>query len=117
MAAELNAVGFRQVRSDWQGAILVCGKCSKKIDGGFGKKGRTSLAKALRKVMALGKGRKARGGVVETRCLGVCPKRAVVVIDTRAPDRWLIVPAGADAQSVRDQIDARAVLRLAEAGA
>ena len=44
---------LKRVRSDWQGAVLVCGKCSKKLDGGFGKKGRTPLAKLLRKILGL----------------------------------------------------------------
>lgn len=83
------------VASDWRGAILVCGKCSKRVGGGFGDKGRTPLAKALRKAMALGKGRKAALGVVETKCLGICPRRAVMVIDTRMPHRWRAIPAGA----------------------
>jgi predicted metal-binding protein len=87
---------MKAVRSGWQGAILVCGKCSKKIDGGFGKKGKTPLAKALRKLLALGKGRRAALGIVETRCLGVCPKNAVIAVDLRDPQRWLVVPKGDD---------------------
>lgn len=84
------------VRAGWHGAILVCGKCSKKLGGGFGAQGRVPLAKALRAEPGFGKGRKAELGVIETRCLGVCPKRAVVVVDTREPGRWRIVPEGAD---------------------
>jgi len=87
---------LKQVPSAWQGAILVCGKCSKKLDGGFGKKGRTSLAKLLRKILGVGKGRKATLGVVETRCLGLCPRNAVAMIDGRAPGTWLVVPKDAD---------------------
>ena len=82
----------QQVRSDWAGAILVCGKCSRKS------KDRLTLAKALRVALDVKKGRCASVGVVETRCLGVCPKRGVVVIDTARPERWEIVapntPAG-----------------------
>ena len=37
------------IRSNWERTLLVCGKCSRKVDGGFGPKGRTSLAKALRR--------------------------------------------------------------------
>ncbi|MEH3101996.1 (2Fe-2S) ferredoxin domain-containing protein [Sphingomonas adhaesiva] len=84
------------VASRWQGAVLVCGKCTKKIGGGFGLKGKTSLVKALRAEPGFGKGRKAEVGVVETRCLGVCPKRAVVLVDTRRPMRWRVVEEGAD---------------------
>lgn len=87
---------MRHVRSDWAGAVLVCGKCSRKIDGGFGKKGHTPLAKALRRALGLKPGRKAALGVVETGCLKICPKRAVVAVDTRRPGEWMIVPQGAD---------------------
>jgi predicted metal-binding protein len=90
-----DAVG-RLLASRWSGAILVCSKCSKKLDGGFGTKGRTSLAKALRKRFGLKKGRKSPLGVIEVRCLGVCPRGAVTLIDTAQPDRWRLVPARAD---------------------
>ncbi len=92
------------VRAHWSGAMLVCGKCSKKLDGGFGDKGRTPLAKALRREPGFGKGRKAGIGVVETKCLGICPKRGVVVVDTRAPDRWRIVAEGADVALLGDEL-------------
>ena len=88
------------IRAEWQGAILVCGKCSKKLGGGYGPKRKASLAKMLRKTLALGKGRKAKLGVVETRCLGICPKHAVTMIDTRAPDRWHVVPANANVEAI-----------------
>ena len=87
---------IRRAKADWQGVVLVCGKCSRKVDGGFGPKGRTPLAKLLRKILGVGKGRKAALGVVETRCLGLCPGRAVAVIDGRAPGTWLVVPRDAD---------------------
>ncbi|NTS64084.1 (2Fe-2S) ferredoxin domain-containing protein [Sphingomonas sp. HHU CXW] len=90
------------VRARWSGAVLVCGKCSKKLGGGFGDKGRTPLAKALRQEPGFGKGRKASVGVVETKCLGICPRKAVVVVDTQAPDRWRIVPEGADVALLGD---------------
>lgn len=89
-----------RVRSDWERALLVCGKCSRKLDGGFGLKGRTPLAKALRRELGVGKGRKARIGVAEVECLGVCPKRAVVVVDASSPGRWHLVQAGAEAADV-----------------
>lgn len=89
-----------RVAANWTGAVLVCGKCSKKIDGGFGERGRTSLTKALRALLGLKKGRKAAFGVVETRCLGICPKNAVVMIDTAQPGTWRIVPAGMPVEEV-----------------
>lgn len=94
------------VRARWSGAVLVCGKCSEKLDGGFGEKGRTSLAKALKDEPEFGKGRKASVGVIETKCLGICPKRAVMVVDTRMPDRWRIVAEGANVARLADDLHA-----------
>lgn len=93
------------VRSDWRGAILVCRKCGKKLDGGFGPKGKTSLAKALRKAIGGGKGRRAKLGVVETGCLDICPKGAVTVIDTRHASKWLIVKAGTPIEEVVGRLE------------
>ena len=86
--------------SNWQGALLVCRKCSKKIGGGFGPKCKQPLAKALRKAKHSKKGRKGSFGVAEVPCLGVCPRDAVTVIDGSAPGRWLVVPRGADVEAV-----------------
>jgi (2Fe-2S) ferredoxin len=89
---------IRHLRSEWRGAIIVCGKCSKKADGGFGAKGRTPLAKLLRKTLGLKRGRKAPLGVVESGCLKLCPKRAVTVV---APSgEWLVVPTRTEAAEV-----------------
>jgi len=88
---------IRHLRSGWGDTLVVCGKCSKKIGGGFGDGGDQSLAKALRRRLSLGKGRKAALGIVESRCLGVCPKRAVVV--ARAGS-WLVVEEGTAIENV-----------------
>jgi predicted metal-binding protein len=96
----LEAGVIRVLASRWQGSVLVCGKCSKKLDGGFGEKGRTPLAKLLRTALGLKKGRKAERGVVEVKCLGVCPKNAVVMVDGARSDRWMLVPAGADVDEI-----------------
>jgi len=92
----------------WERTILVCGKCSKRMDGGFGEKRRTPLAKALRRFLGLKKGRKALIGIVETKCLGVCPGGAVTVIDAGSPGEWLLVRAGTALDEVA------AALRLRE---
>lgn len=89
-----------RVRSNWDRTILVCGKCSKKLKGGFGRRGRTPLAKALRKHLGLGKGRKAGAGILEVKCMGLCPRAAVTVVDAGGPREWLIVPAGAELGAV-----------------
>ena len=85
-------------KSNWEQTVLVCGKCSKKVGGGFGSKGNTPLLKALRAV--LGKGRKASVGVVSVKCLGVCPKNAVTVVDSWRPREWMIVRAGTSVDDV-----------------
>jgi predicted metal-binding protein len=90
----------RTVRSDWAGAVLVCRKCSKKVGGGFGRKGKTRLAKALRDRLGLKKGRKAGFGVVEVGCLGVCPYGAVTMVDAGDLQRWRIVSAGSDVDAI-----------------
>ena len=84
------------VRSNWQNAVLVCRKCSKKLGDGFGADGDERLAKALRKHLSLKKGRKAAAGIVEVNCLGVCPKDAITVVNGGHTRKWLLVRPGAD---------------------
>ena len=95
------------ISAEWRSAILVCRKCTKKLDGGFGPKGKAGLAKALRKATGGKKGRKARLGVVEVGCLGVCPKGAVTLVDTAHPREWLIVRAGTPVEDVAARLGAR----------
>ncbi len=98
---EADELGLgRGLASRWEGAILVCAKCSKKLGGGFGPKGKTRLGKALRKAFGLKKGRKSPVGLVEVPCLGVCPKGAVTLVDTSRPDMWRLVPEGADIEAL-----------------
>lgn len=94
----------RSVRSNWSNTVLVCSKCSKKLGGGFGPKGRTPLAKALRKHLGLRKGRKGAAGIVEVKCLGVCPRGAVTVVNGAASREWLLVPEGADLDAVTGEL-------------
>ncbi|WP_066519368.1 hypothetical protein [Sphingobium cloacae] len=96
----MEATGARglkgHVRSNWSNAVLICRKCSKKLDGGFGPDGDERLAKALRRHLKLKKGRKAAAGIVEVNCLGICPKGAVTVVDGAHSRDWLLVRPGAD---------------------
>lgn len=82
----------------WRHVALVCGKCSRKLDGGFGPDGDERLAKLLRN--RAGKGKRALAGVVETKCLKLCPKGAVAVVDGARPGEWLVVPAGEPVDAV-----------------
>lgn len=95
-----------KIRSNWSHAILVCRKCSKKNakrGAGFGPKGKP-LAKALKTELGAKKGRKAAVGVVEVSCLGVCPARGVVVVDSRSPGHWQIVLPDADIGDLARQL-------------
>lgn len=96
----MSDAGLRTVRANWAEAVLVCAKCSKKLDGGFGDKGRTPLAKALRKHLHLKKGRKAEAGIVDVKCLGICPRGAVTVVNGARSREWMLVPEGADLDAV-----------------
>lgn len=79
----------------WQSVVLVCRKCTRKLDGGFGKKGKHSLADALEDALH-DAGRRRDVRVVETDCLDICPKRAVALVCTARPHEVLLVPEGAD---------------------
>jgi predicted metal-binding protein len=99
---------MKRVKSEWTEVVLVCRKCSKKLDGGFGKKGEQSLAKGLRKALGLkGKGRKAAGAVIEVDCLDVCPKGAVVAVSAGRPGEWVVVPEGAELGEVVERLGAK----------
>lgn len=88
------------IRSNWSSTVLVCGKCSKRLGGGFGPRGKQPLGKALRRHLGLKKGRKSAAGVVDVKCLGVCPRGAVTVVNASASREWLIVPEGTDLDEV-----------------
>lgn len=92
------------VRSNWQQAVLVCRKCSKKVGGGFGPDGDERLAKALRRHLSLKKGRKAAAGIVEVDCLGICPKGAVTVVNGADSRDWLLVRPNADLDMLAQQL-------------
>ncbi len=100
MEARLKSV----VKADWETAILVCAKCSKRLDGGFGKHGKHRLAKALKTYLGIKRFRKARLGVLEVKCLGVCPRGAVTVVNAADPTRWRLVPRGADLEALAEDL-------------
>ena len=104
-AADLTTMAIKTAKTQWRDVVLVCRKCSKKLDGaGFGPSGDRSLRKALRKDLAAGKGRKGALAVLETGCFDVCPRNAVVVVNAARPDALLIVPRGADLREVKARL-------------
>ena len=88
----------------WERVILVCGKCSRKLDGGFGPSGHDSLRTALcAELKVQGQGRSVR--IIETRCLGVCPKKAVTTIDASHPGRIYVVPKGTTQKDILHELE------------
>jgi predicted metal-binding protein len=91
--SKIKPAGVTAVPSPWRDVILVCRKCSKKLDGGFGPDGDESLGRALKhSLRRSGQRRLAR--VIETKCLGVCPRGAVTVLRDSRPGEMLAVPRG-----------------------
>jgi predicted metal-binding protein len=86
---------IQAVPTSWQDVILLCRKCSKKLKGGFGPDQQESLRRALAGELRRS-GRRRSVRIIETKCLGQCPKGAVTVIAASAPATMLVVPAGSD---------------------
>lgn len=97
-------MAIKTATTQWRQVVLVCRKCSKKLDGGFGPDGDKSLKKALRKYLRAGKGKGADLVVKATDCFDVCPKGAVVAVNASNPKALLIVPAGADLFEVKARL-------------
>ncbi len=90
---------LRPFPTGWDDVILICKKCSKKLNGGFGEEQDETLRKALRGGLKEA-GKRGRVGMIEVSCFGVCPKRAVTVAIGSAPGELLVVPEGFDTRSL-----------------
>lgn len=95
------------IKADWENAVLICAKCSRRLGGGFGRNGKKSLAKALRKQLGIKRFRKAPVGIVEVKCLGVCPRGAVTIVNASRLDEWRLVRPGADLDALAQEIGLR----------
>ena len=73
--------------------MILCRKCGGKLDGGFGDDGRDDLRSALRDGLREA-GRRRDIRIIETGCLGICPKGGVVALRGSEPGRVLIVSQG-----------------------
>jgi predicted metal-binding protein len=83
----------------WQDVVVLCRKCSKKLDGGFGPDGGATLARTLKQALR-DTGRRRTVRVIETKCLGLCPRGAVTLLRGSQPGALLAVPAGTDPATV-----------------
>ncbi len=89
--------------TQWEHIVLVCRKCSKKLHGGFGPDGKDSLSRALKaELREAGRRRSVR--VIETKCLGLCPKGAVTMLPAGTPGRLLSVPKATPAAEILAQL-------------
>jgi predicted metal-binding protein len=82
----------------WREVVLVCRKCGKKQKGGFGEKRRETLKSHLRQALrAVGRRRDVR--VIETSCMGICPKHGVTALNASRPQTIHVIPAGTEADA------------------
>jgi predicted metal-binding protein len=82
-------------QTHWRDVLIVCRKCGKKLKGGFGEKRKDTLKSQLRQALR-DAGRRRDMRVIETSCLGVCPKQAVTALNASHPGTIHIIPAGTD---------------------
>jgi ferredoxin len=69
--------------------VMACEKCFKRAHI------KDKLTKPLKKAL-----KPQRIKLVKTRCLGVCPRDAVTLHDSRKPREWVIVANGTAADEV-----------------
>lgn len=71
--------------------LLLCGKCARKMDGGYGPNGKDTLKNALQTELSA-KGLRRQVRIIETRCMGVCPKKSVTALNASEPSKILTIP-------------------------
>lgn len=79
----------------WKQVLVVCRKCGKKLRGGFGDKRKETLKSVLRETLRQA-GRRRDVRVLETSCIGICPKQAVTALNASQPGVVHTVPAGTE---------------------
>ncbi len=114
MSKHAKPTGIRALKARSTALVAICRKCGKKLGGGFGKDGDVSLAKALRRDFDLGKGKRASVRLVETGCLDICPKGAVVVVAGDRPNEMLLIPGGTSIDDVAARLGLVALLPRTE---
>lgn len=102
------------ITTPWREVVILCRKCGKKLDGGFGPKRKDSLKDSLRVALRdIGQRRQVR--VMETACLGVCPKGGVTALNATRPGLVHVIPAHTDgAQALRTLLGDHVVANLGD---
>ncbi|MCQ8279111.1 hypothetical protein NFI95_11720 [Acetobacteraceae bacterium KSS8] len=90
-------------RGPWTTCVLLCGKCGKKLDGGFGDKRDESLASVLKQLLRDREQRKWVR-VIQVGCLDICPRGGIAAMRGDAPGEMMIIPAGMDAASIAQRL-------------
>lgn len=91
---------IRTVATRSETLVAICGKCGKKVGGGFGDGGKRPLAKALKKALGLPKWKRSPIRIVETECMKLCPKGAVAVTTSGDARLVYVIPAGTSVDDV-----------------
>ncbi len=94
---------LKTLATGWTDLVLICRKCSKKLDGGFGEEGDETLRRALREALRR-RGKRGQIGLVEVGCLGVCPKSAVTVAYAGRAEDFYVVPENFSADALLDRL-------------
>ena len=89
----------------WRDVLLMCRECGKRLRGGFGAKRKDDLKTVPRQALREA-GRRRDVRVMETGCLGLCPKQGVTALNASHPSLIHVIPAGTDGEAA-----ARTLLR------
>jgi hypothetical protein len=96
-SAAANQLLYRP--TTWSTVLLLCGKCSRKMGGGFGPDGKDKLKPALNTALK-DSGRRRRVRIMKTGCMGVCPENAVTTMNAAKPGRVWAVPKNTSVDTV-----------------
>ncbi len=96
--------GLAVTPTPWREVVLVCGKCSKKLHGGFGPEGDETLARTLKQALRQA-GQRRTVRVIETKCLGLCPKGAVTVVQAGTPEALLSIAGPSGLAGLLERLD------------
>jgi hypothetical protein len=94
---------LRPVSAKTRSVVLVFRKCSKKLGGGFGKKGSKSQTKETAQIGWRRARAKGRPAYPRDRMSEALLQRCRVVMDVARPENWLIVPAQTEAEAVLEK--------------